>query len=134
MQNNITTTIIKELIGKTFVKVEVNTNKYDNDSLVFHDLLVPFGGGVYVFSHWQDCCESVYIEDVCGDLSDLENSPILLAEEIIHDPGPGEDEGGYGENLWTFYKFSTIKGTVVVRFVGSSNGYYSMTVSHGWEK
>lgn len=128
MQNNITATIIEELIGKTFVKVEVNTSKYDNDALVFHDLLVPFGGGVYVFRHTQDCCESVYIEDVCGDLSDLENSPILLAEEILHDP----DE--HGDELWTFYKFSTIKGTVVVRFVGSSNGYYSVSVNHGWEK
>lgn len=80
------------------------------------------------FYHRQDCCESVGIEDVCGDLDDLIGSPITLAEEVSEkDPEPDPDE--YCEHrTWTFYRFGTAKGTVTVRWLGESNGYYSEDV------
>lgn len=102
-------------------------NQHDNDRLEF----VCDDGSVYAMDHEQDCCESVTIEDICGDLADLIGSPILLAEEVSH---PDENPDGvpvpeYQESFtWTFYKLATIKGSVTIRWYGESNGYYSEDV------
>lgn len=79
----------------------------------------------FTFLHHQDCCESVWIESIVGDLQDLVGSPILLAEEVVQAGGNLE---AYESQTWTFYKFATIKGYVDVRWIGSSNGYYSESV------
>jgi hypothetical protein len=72
------------------------------------------------FHHQQDCCESVWIEDICGDLNDLVGEPLLEAEEVQGD-GPVQDYESY---TWTFYRFGTRRGSVTVRWLGHSNGYY----------
>lgn len=104
------------LVGRTFYRVE-NTRdeiRFFGNDMSFH------------LYHVQDCCEDVYVEDVCGDLADLENTPILQAEEVS---GEGVvDETHWGEAEWTFYKIATIKGYVTIRFVGYSE-YYSTAVS-----
>ena len=86
----------------------------------------------YCLYHCQDCCESVSIEDICGDLDDLVGTPILLAEEVVHDecamPDGIEKPSSDDSWTWTFYKLSTIKGSVTIRWFGSSNGYYSESV------
>lgn len=56
------------------------------------------------------------IEDICGDLSDLQGSPILVAEETS-----GETEGV----SWTFYRFATVRGTVTIRWGEPYSDFYS---------
>ena len=78
------------------------------------------------FYHDQDCCESVSIEDICGDLADLVGEPLVEAEEVSDYTGPDMDHESY---TWTFYRFGTRRGSVTVRWLGVSNGYYSERVS-----
>ncbi len=112
-----------ELIGKTLQSVTV----------LGHDEQVEFvcdDGVVFVMHHYQDCCESVTVESITGDLSDLIGSPILHAEESTSDTDPGGYTKGHNESFtWTFYKLATVKGWVDIRWFGSSNGYYSESVS-----
>lgn len=110
-------TVLNDIIGKTFIKVE-NVN---DEELIF----TRSDGAKCIFYHKQDCCESVMIEDICGDLSALENSPITMAEEILHE---NMDDGCCESQTYTFYKFATLKGYVTVRWCGSSNGCYSESV------
>lgn len=91
----------------------------DNDAIYFET-----DDQRFVMCHDQDCCESVSIEDICGDLSDLVGSEILHASE---DTNGGEDNDGDHET-WTFYNIRTNKGSVTIRWYGTSNGYYSERV------
>ena len=82
----------------------------------------------YVLAHLQECCESVSIEDVCGDINDIIGSEILMAEEASNNDGGRLSE--YDESYtWTFYKLATIKGYVTIRWYGTSNGYYGESVT-----
>ena len=92
-------------------------------------LFTTADGETYRMFHSQDCCESVYIESIVGDLQDLVGEPILRAEEsedlfdLIKNLDKQEDDEG--SHTWTFYKFATRKGYVDIRWYGTSNGYYS---------
>lgn len=108
-----------DLVGKTLISVEKGNDSYNGETLVF----TTNTGEVYQMIHYQDCCESVYIEDIVGDLSDLVGSPILKTTEDSN-----SEDNSYGSKTWTFYNLATIKGHVTIRWYGSSNGYYSERV------
>lgn len=82
-----------------------------------------------LFEHDQSCCETVEVEDVAGDLSDLIGSPLLLAEEVTGN-GRLEYDDAKSSVTWTFYRFGTAKGDLSIRWWGNSNGYYSERVDH----
>jgi len=112
---------IKEFVGKTFVKIVGMTE--NSEEVVFTDS----EGNEYIMYHDQNCCESVSLESVCGNVSDLLNTPILMAEERTSSDSPEMD--GYDSYTWTFYSLATIGGYVDLRWFGQSNGYYSEGVS-----
>jgi hypothetical protein len=114
---------LSAMVGAVVSRIEGDAS---SDRLVFH----AEDGRAFSFYHSQDCCENVTIEDIAGDLSDLVGSPILMAEEVSNEPEPGFEEECVPESYtWTFYKFATIKGSVTVRWLGTSNGYYSESVT-----
>ena len=114
----------ENLRGKVLTKV--TGLEKDSDVVTFE----AEDGSVYEMYHEQDCCESVSIEDVCGDVDDLIGSEILLAEEVVSDEWPeGVEKSEWVDSFtWTFYKLATRKGFVDIRWYGESNGYYSESV------
>lgn len=112
---------LSEIIGQTFSEIINRGNEI---------IFTTVDGHEYRMFHYQSCCESVEVEDITGDLDDLINSPILKAEETSNSDNP-KSYGEYTDDshTWTFYHLATIKGHVTIRWYGSSNGYYSESVS-----
>ena len=115
------------LKGRTLTSVEVDEEKTFIKFTTDNNL-------VFNMYHDQDCCEVVKIEDIAGDWADIIGLPILVAELVV---SPHEKETVSNEiedddhYTWSYYKLATVKGWVVVRWYGSSNGYYSEEVSFG---
>lgn len=126
----------ESLAGKVLSAVE----RCGDDELHF----VTVEGDRFKLFHSQDCCESVTLEDVCGDLDDLLGSPLTLVEEVSYSSEkelPTEERvrlqierASNGQSwapdseTWTFYRLGTEKGSVTLRWYGESNGFYSEEV------
>lgn len=116
---NINESQFSDLVGKTLIECDVDRAM---DTILFK----CSDGSAFRLHHSQECCESVTINDICGDVDNLVGHPILVAEEVSNeDYGPSEGAESY---TWTFYKLATIKGWVTIRWFGESNGYYSESV------
>lgn len=117
-------TNIPELMGRTFATVAA---KEGEEEMLFTDA----SGRWVKFYYEQDCCASCSISDIVGDLSDLIDSPLVVAEEVSsEDEPPKAGEYGAPESFtWTFYRFGTVKGSVTVRWFGESDGHYSEEVT-----
>jgi hypothetical protein len=113
---------ITELAGKTLTEI---VGGVGDEQITF----IADDGTSWRMFHSQDCCESVSVEDIAGDFSDLIGSPILQAEESESDENPpGVKPESQDSFTWTFYKLATAKGYVTIRWYGESNGYYSESV------
>jgi hypothetical protein len=105
-----------ELLGKIIIKIERGLDR-DEEVILIH----LSNGAIYKQYHSHDCCESVTIDDINGDLNDLVGYPLLQAEESSSDASNSNTDSA----TWTFYKMATRKGYVTIRWYGESNGYYS---------
>jgi hypothetical protein len=116
------TKIYDEIIGKTINEI-VFTGEVYNQKIHF-----LIDNEEYVMYHDQDCCESVSVDEIIGDVNDLIGSTLTMAEEVTNPEGVDKKDE-YDESFtWTFYKFATIKGYVTIKWYGESNGYYSESV------
>lgn len=106
---------VSELLGKTLTKID-----HSDEEVIFHTT----DGDRYRMFHDQGCCESVRLQDACGNWDDLIGEPILKAFQNSHDASTDEDLSA----TWTFYQIATVKGWMTLRWLGESNGYYSESV------
>jgi len=113
---------VKVLIGQVLERVENN----NGESILF----TAVGGVRYALYHDQDCCETVTVQDVDGNLNNLIGTPILRADVETSDQDPVGHKREYPPEsmTWTYFRFETAKGKVVIRWLGESNGYYSESV------
>jgi len=119
--------VYKDVIGKVVIGVDVSKDRYNGVSYNDGVILAFEDNTKAVITHEQDCCESVYLEDINGDLSALVGYPLLVCEAVWQDNG--YDEDNYGSSTWTFFKLGGVNDVVTLRFIGSSNGYYGEEVT-----
>lgn len=108
------------LVGKTLERIDVQ-----GDEAIRFECA---DGSEYLMKHTQECCEYVYIEDIDGDIQRLVGQEIVVAEarESSDEPPTEDVDRSY---TWTFYVLRTNLDSVTIRWFGTSNGYYSETVS-----
>jgi len=110
---------ISELIGKTITKITGNSE--NSESIIF----TCSDGTFYEMYHYSDCCESVMVDKIDGDLAHLIGSPILLAEKTNPETGIlGKVPVNEESFTWTDFTIETSLGKVVFEWLGCSNGYY----------
>lgn len=106
---------LDRLVGKRIVRVDGLTQDSDLVEFLCDD------GTRYGMLHFQDCCESVTLDEFDGRASGLVTSASERTEKGVR------DEWG-GSFTHTFYVIETEGGTLHLRWNGESNGYYSEAV------
>ena len=121
MENNMEFwSLCPSIIGKTIKSVE-GLEEYSGRVTITLD-----DDSTLSMFHYQDCCESVSLVDWGDTNSDeLVGGIVVLFEKCTKDGDPTY----YGSQQYTFYKLNTTKGDITMRWVGESNGYYSVSVS-----
>ena len=107
---------IDQIKGMTITAV---VYKEVNESLLIH-----LNTHVLKMIHHQECCETVYLADVVGSFEDLIGYPLLEVSESIVNTNSADMS-----STATYYNFKTVKASVQLRWVGESNGYYSVAVN-----
>lgn len=103
----------KILKGKIIKKIEVKE---------FEIVFICEDNTKYIMFHEQSCCEGVEVEEIIGKTKNIIGYKVLNARKETSSSNKPIHK------LWTFYIIETRRGTVTIRWVGQSNGYYSIEV------
>lgn len=109
------------LIGEILTHIDTN----GNDEIV---LTTQSGRRIKIY-HSQNCCETVCIEDTVGDFEQLLFKPLI---SITHEEECSNDQEYYESCTKTDITFKVNDATVISKWIGTSNGYYSESVH--WEE
>lgn len=107
-----------KMIGEILTNVDIG----DSEEGV---LFTCQSGKQFRMYHSQDCCEWVRIEDQSGDFHKLIGKKLIYVGETNYERGGEVDYGTYTD---TEYTFKVDDHTVIVKWHGESNGYYSESV------
>ena len=115
------------MLGKTLAKVE----NLDGDRVLF----TLDDGSQFNAYHLQDCCEDVNVHSIVGNLDDIIGVPLITVEtSTFKNCTPSELSAECVEEesfTWTLHTLATERGRVVIRWLGTSNGYYGESVYFG---
>jgi hypothetical protein len=138
-----TTVNFNTLVGKTITAIHKTPDADGNASELQFECS---DGSQYHMYHDQCCCENVYLYDTNGELDAIIGLKIHDAYESssASDDGTGCAQALYSKHFdpnehdddsctWTFYRIVVSDGrnsaTVVLRWLGTSNGYYSESMA-----
>lgn len=110
---------INILTGLTLEKFEVESNER---------ILIQASGRKFVMYHSQDCCETVVIDSIDGKPERAIGEQIIDATEHTNRDKPKDEDYNPESFTWTYYTIRTQSETIVIRWYGTSNGYYSEAV------
>ena len=108
-----------DLVGEVLDAVDID--KEENQIL-----LTTRSGRKFLIYHEQDCCETVAMHWQDGSFDKLIGKPIVEARDFAVDTG--ESEIDYDSQTTTTLVFRVDDQTVISRWIGDSNGYYSESV------
>ena len=113
-----------ELKGKTITSIQ-GINSDDSDTII-----TTSDGSIYTLTHIQDCCECVRVYGTVGNIDDILNAEVIIAEDTNPIDNPNAPDYKYYESAtWSQFRIGTNKGTFEIWWLGESNGYYSESVS-----
>jgi hypothetical protein len=114
-------TELEAIIGETVTGIDFFNDPYRR--LPKEVLITMKSGKQLRLYHDQDCCETVELVSIDGDICKLIGKPILSTElgvdEDYDGPEIGDDSG-----TETKITLRCDDETVIMRWIGESNGYY----------
>ena len=116
---------IGSIVGEVLAHIDIDIREKEQNQI----RLTTASGRVITITHDQDCCEHVRIAGFDGDMTTLIGRVIIEATQEETD---GSNLEEYESRTDTKLTFRTDSNTVVSRWIGTSNGYYSERVDL-WE-
>lgn len=111
---------IDELKGKTITKIK-------NENGGGRVVIFTKEGPIYRMDHQQDCCETVLCTEIEGEIEQILNSPVTNTKEIIEHDEEGK-LSDYESLTLTDFLIETESARLLIKWLGTSNGYYSESV------